>query len=631
MTDFARRLPGWLIVPFMLGSAIGAMIGIFTVAAENVPSFLLAVGIAAILAGVLQVVIVCMWELVVLPEARSWIRALAFIFGLGASGVSGLFGGGTFTLIWNRNALASYATEQNAKTITDPVSAFSTRMLNLATAFKQISSDSAKKQILEAKGGTCVDERPAIGFKQRYRLRKRQAEESDKLATLAGKLSEQATVILQTLKNNETAEGMEQALRAARSIESGADFASTKLWLEGEVDGFDSEFFDADTRTRFSCSDPQLEKKMQAALALIGPDKATGKSAFELPVVPPLPAHIDLKDTIERSFADASALGWMLISNKIDSSRYAEFSYVVPGYVLAFAIEIILIVLILMDAAIRRPEGHFWTPSDVFNLKRRKLPTELRDRYRFYVEKILGLLYEDHNHVYFARPLDGNHWIAALCLEASINLQLPKDRDLRPDVPLADIDPEWVHARHGVHGGARRFAMHPLRSEHIEWMRLAAADLMDFTSPAASSEQQPDASKSSSGADVQETETRRSPVLKIRADANGNFYAPAEINALPIRTMIDTGASCIALSYSDAERLNLKPGGLNFNVTVATANGTALKARVVLESVRLATIEVKNVDALVSLPGALSTSLLGMSFLQRTIFAVNGPEMTLFE
>jgi aspartyl protease family protein len=48
-----------------------------------------------------------------------------------------------------------------------------------------------------------------------------------------------------------------------------------------------------------------------------------------------------------------------------------------------------------------------------------------------------------------------------------------------------------------------------------------------------------------------------------------------------------------------------------------TANGRTVAARVRLEKVAIGPLDHKNVDALVAQPGALTQSLLGMSFLSR--------------
>jgi len=71
------------------------------------------------------------------------------------------------------------------------------------------------------------------------------------------------------------------------------------------------------------------------------------------------------------------------------------------------------------------------------------------------------------------------------------------------------------------------------------------------------------------------------------------------------------------LTAEDARRAGINPVGLDYSVEVSTANGSAAAAEVRLASVSVGTIIVKNVRALVAKPGALSQSLLGMTFLEK--------------
>ena len=58
-------------------------------------------------------------------------------------------------------------------------------------------------------------------------------------------------------------------------------------------------------------------------------------------------------------------------------------------------------------------------------------------------------------------------------------------------------------------------------------------------------------------------------------------------------------------------------GQLAYNVPVNTANGGTFAAAVRLKTVSIGPIVMRNVEALVSKPGALKESLLGMNFLRR--------------
>ncbi len=104
--------------------------------------------------------------------------------------------------------------------------------------------------------------------------------------------------------------------------------------------------------------------------------------------------------------------------------------------------------------------------------------------------------------------------------------------------------------------------------------------------------------------------------IELRASRNGHFHADARIEGVSTRLLVDTGASMVALSAADAERIGFDLDALSFNQAVSTANGRAFVARVVLRDVDLGGIRASNVVATVHRDG-LGQSLLGMSFLDR--------------
>ncbi|HWI29576.1 MAG TPA: TIGR02281 family clan AA aspartic protease [Stellaceae bacterium] len=104
--------------------------------------------------------------------------------------------------------------------------------------------------------------------------------------------------------------------------------------------------------------------------------------------------------------------------------------------------------------------------------------------------------------------------------------------------------------------------------------------------------------------------------LVYRADAHGHFLIDASINGAPIRFLLDTGASMVALSPEDARAVGIAPGDLRFSETMNTANGVARAAPVRLRSLRLGQFEVTEVPAVV-MEQSMPVSLLGMSFLDR--------------
>ncbi len=116
-------------------------------------------------------------------------------------------------------------------------------------------------------------------------------------------------------------------------------------------------------------------------------------------------------------------------------------------------------------------------------------------------------------------------------------------------------------------------------------------------------------------------------IVKLHADARGHYFADGQINGASVKMLVDTGASVIALPASEAERLRIdyRKGERGFT---STANGIKPVYRVKLDSVRVGTIEINQVDASVH-EGGLPIILLGMSFLNRTAMQHEGAQLTL--
>ena len=95
----------------------------------------------------------------------------------------------------------------------------------------------------------------------------------------------------------------------------------------------------------------------------------------------------------------------------------------------------------------------------------------------------------------------------------------------------------------------------------------------------------------------------------------GHFMSNGAINGRPVQFMVDTGATVVALSQADAERIGLDwrhaPRGMT-----QTANGPVPVHRVSLNAVRVGEVEVNNIDAIV-MPAQMPYVLLGNSFLTR--------------
>ena len=102
----------------------------------------------------------------------------------------------------------------------------------------------------------------------------------------------------------------------------------------------------------------------------------------------------------------------------------------------------------------------------------------------------------------------------------------------------------------------------------------------------------------------------------ISKGADGHFWAQADVNGHSVRFLVDTGATAVALTSADAERLGIRPANLKYGYNVTTAGGTSQAAAVTLASVSVNGAKVENVQALVVSDG-LDVSLLGMSYLGR--------------
>jgi aspartyl protease family protein len=109
-----------------------------------------------------------------------------------------------------------------------------------------------------------------------------------------------------------------------------------------------------------------------------------------------------------------------------------------------------------------------------------------------------------------------------------------------------------------------------------------------------------------------------------------DFTIKADINGARIAMLVDTGASSVVLSAEAAKAAGLPVELLKYEVPIETANGRSRAASVVLDKIAIGGILERKVPALVSSPGDLKTSLLGMSFLKRLeSFEVHGERLVL--
>jgi aspartyl protease family protein len=116
----------------------------------------------------------------------------------------------------------------------------------------------------------------------------------------------------------------------------------------------------------------------------------------------------------------------------------------------------------------------------------------------------------------------------------------------------------------------------------------------------------------------------------VAADSRGHFFVDGAVNRVPVRFLVDTGATMVSLPQSDADRLGIdyrrgRRGASH------TANGMATVYLVRLDSIRIGGIELYGVDAMVHEGPGLDQALLGMSFLNRVNIQRDGPTLTLIQ
>lgn len=102
----------------------------------------------------------------------------------------------------------------------------------------------------------------------------------------------------------------------------------------------------------------------------------------------------------------------------------------------------------------------------------------------------------------------------------------------------------------------------------------------------------------------------------VRAAQDGHFRIDATVDGVRLPMLVDTGASSVVLSPTHAARIGLDPRGLKYTVRTRTANGIGYAAPVRLREIRIGSISVRDVPALVN-QAAMPSSLLGLSFLNR--------------
>jgi len=105
--------------------------------------------------------------------------------------------------------------------------------------------------------------------------------------------------------------------------------------------------------------------------------------------------------------------------------------------------------------------------------------------------------------------------------------------------------------------------------------------------------------------------------VSLRADAAGHFQGDFTINGRSVHGMIDTGATYVTMNESAARSLGFSSVDLDYRYMMQTANGTSKVAHIKLDRLQIGTIRVRDIEAVVAKDNALSTTLIGMSFMKK--------------
>lgn len=103
-------------------------------------------------------------------------------------------------------------------------------------------------------------------------------------------------------------------------------------------------------------------------------------------------------------------------------------------------------------------------------------------------------------------------------------------------------------------------------------------------------------------------------VIEIPRGRDGHYNIILQINGTPVDFTVDTGASQVVLSQSDAARIGIDLDTLAYLGRAQTANGTVRTAPIRLDTVSAGSITDTNLPAVVN-EGEVFGSLLGMTYL----------------
>lgn len=103
---------------------------------------------------------------------------------------------------------------------------------------------------------------------------------------------------------------------------------------------------------------------------------------------------------------------------------------------------------------------------------------------------------------------------------------------------------------------------------------------------------------------------------RIRMAPDGHFWITAKVEGVPLRFLVDTGATLTAMAPQAAAEAGVEAQGLRPPVVLKTANGTTAAQLATIEKLRVGNVVARNLDSVIA-PGIGNVNVLGMNFLSR--------------
>ncbi|GAB5350016.1 retropepsin-like aspartic protease family protein [Alteriqipengyuania sp. 357] len=103
---------------------------------------------------------------------------------------------------------------------------------------------------------------------------------------------------------------------------------------------------------------------------------------------------------------------------------------------------------------------------------------------------------------------------------------------------------------------------------------------------------------------------------RVALAPDGHYWLKAEVNGVPARFLVDTGATLTAISADTARSAGLEPRRDRLPVMMTTANGTISVATTTVDELRFGNVAALGLDAVIA-PNIGETNVIGMNLLSR--------------